>query len=73
MVKTASKIVCSELTSLTAMILYNDRSKKRAGNIISDQTHPTPAIICSNYYRQAYVLEASIQKQMALEIVFTPV
>ena len=36
-VKTASKIVSSELTSLIA--IYNDRSKKRAGNIISDQTH----------------------------------
>ena len=37
-VKTASKIVGSELTSLTA--IYKDRSKKRAGKIISDQTHP---------------------------------
>ena len=35
-VKTASKIVGNELTSLTA--IYNDRSIKRAGNIISDQT-----------------------------------
>ena len=37
-VKTASKIVGSELTSLTA--IYKDRSKKRACNIFSDQTHP---------------------------------
>jgi hypothetical protein len=37
-VKTVSKIVGSELTSLTA--IYKDRSKKRACKIISDQTHP---------------------------------
>ena len=37
-VKTASKIVGCELTSLTA--IYKDRSQKRAGKIISDQTHP---------------------------------
>ena len=37
-VKTASKIVGSELTSLTA--ICKDRSKKRACKIISDQTHP---------------------------------
>ena len=36
--KTASKIVGCELTSLTG--IYKDRSKKRAGKIISDQTHP---------------------------------
>ena len=36
-VKTASKIVGSELTSLTA--IYQDRSKKRACKIISDQIH----------------------------------
>ena len=41
-VKTASKIVGSELTSLTA--IYSDRSKK-AGNIISDQTHPAHHLI----------------------------
>ena len=37
-VKTVSIIVGSELTSLTA--IYKDRSKERAGKIISDQTHP---------------------------------
>ena len=37
-VKTASKIVGSELNSLTA--IYNDRSEKRVSKITSDQTHP---------------------------------
>ena len=65
-VKTASKIVGSELTSLTA--IYKDRSKKRAGKIISDQTHPP--IICSNYYRQGNAIDASVRKQIALGTVF---
>ena len=68
-VKTASKIVGSELTSLTA--IYKDRSKKRACKIISDQTHPP--IIFSIYYRQANAIDASVRKQIALEIVFTQV
>ena len=49
-VKTVSKIVVSELTSLTA--IYKDRSKKRACKIISDQTHPAPLSFRSITVRQ---------------------
>ena len=69
LVKTASKIVGSELTSLTA--IYIDRSKPEMA--ILSQTKLTPPIICSNYYRQTNILETSVRKQIALEIVFTPV
>ena len=54
-VKTASKIVSSDHLSNTCR---QRQIKKRGGNIISDQT----AIICSNYYRLANVLEASVRK-----------
>ena len=37
-----------------------DRSEKRAGNIVSDQTHPA--------HRLFDILEASVRKQIALEI-----
>ena len=67
-VKTASKIVGSELNSLTA--IYNDRSEKKELAKLS-QTKLTPPIICSIVYRQANVLETSVRKQIALEIVFT--
>ena len=40
---------------------------------IWSQTKLTPLIICSNYYVQAKVLEASVRKQIALEIGFTTV
>ena len=55
MVKTASKIVSSAVTPLVAT--YNDRSKKELA--ILSQTKFTP-LICSNYCRQANVLEASV-------------
>ena len=61
-VKTASKIVGSALTPLTT--IYNDRSKKELA--ILSQTQLTPLIICSDYYFQANVLEASVPKQIAL-------
>ena len=51
-VKTASQIVGSELTSLTA--IYNDRSKKRPGNISSDQTHPAPSSVRIVTVRQTF-------------------
>ena len=66
-VKTTFKIVNSVLTPLTAV--YNDKSKKEPA--ILSQTKLTPLIICSNYCRRANVLEASVRKQIALEIVFT--
>ena len=62
-VKTASKIVGSAFTTLTAM--YNNISKKELA--ILCQTKLTPLIICSNYCRQANVSEASVRKQIALE------
>ena len=68
-VKTASKIVGSELTSLTA--IYKDRSKKEQAKL--SQTKLTPPIICSNYYRQGNAIDASVRKQIALETVFTRV
>ena len=58
-VKTASKIVGSALTPLTA--IYNVTSKKELA--ILSQTKLTSLIIRSNYYHQA----------TRLEIVFTPV
>ena len=64
-VKTASKIVGSELLSLTA------RSKKELAKL--SQTKLTPPIIFSIYYRQANAIDASVRKQIALEIVFTRV
>ncbi|KAK2173823.1 hypothetical protein NP493_848g03052 [Ridgeia piscesae] len=67
-VKTASKIVGSELTSLTA--IYKDRSKKELAKL--SQTYLRP-IICSNYYRQVNAIDAPVRKQIALEIVFTRV
>ena len=63
-VKTASKIVGSELTSLTAV--YKDkykRSKKELAKL--SQTKLTPPIISSNYYHQANVIDASVRKQIA--------
>ena len=69
-VKTASKIVGSELTSLTS--IYKDRSKKKEPPKLS-QTKLTPPIIFSIYYRQANAIDASVRKQIALEIVFTQV
>ena len=62
------KIVGSELIPLTAV--YNDISKQVLA--ILSQTKLTPVIICSDYYCQANVLEASARKHIALEIVFTP-
>ena len=56
----------NEMNFLTA--IYNDRYKKELAVLY--QTKFTPPIICSNYYRQANVLEASVQKQIDLEIVF---
>ena len=58
-VKTASKIVGSELTSLKT-----DPKKEQA---ILSQTKLTPPIICSNYYRQGNAIDASVRKQIALE------
>ena len=68
-VKIASKIVGSELTSLTA--IYKDRSKKEPAKL--SQTKLTPPIIFSIYYRQANAIDASVRKQIALEVVFTQV
>ena len=68
-VKTASKIIGNELTSLTA--IYKDRSRKEPAKL--SQTKLTPPIIFSNYYRQANAIDASVRKQIALEIVFTQV
>ena len=60
-VKTTSKIVGSELTSLTATsCIYNVRSKKQLA--ILSQTKLTSLIICLKYYHQA----------TRLEILFTP-
>ena len=68
-VKIASKIFGSEFTSLTAIYKYAIyRSKKRLS-----QTKLTPPIISSNYYRQRNATDASVRKQIALEIVFTRV
>ena len=70
MVKTASKIVGSELISLPA-IIYKDRSKKEPAKL--SQTKLTLPIIFSIYYRQANAIDASVRKEVALEIVFAQV
>ena len=58
--------------SLTPLVaVYNDRAKKDLA--ILPQTKLTLLIICSTYYHQIKVIEASVWKQIALEIVFTPV
>ena len=67
-VKTASKIVGSELTSQP--YIKTDPKKEQAK---LSQTKLTPPIICSNYYRQGNAIDASVRKQIALEIVFTRV
>ena len=68
-VKAASNIVGCELTSLT--VIYKDRSKNELTKL--SQTNLTPPIIRSNYYRHANAKDASVRKQITLEIVFTRV
>ena len=65
--KTASKIVGSALTPLSAIYW----SKKELA--ILYQTKLAPLIVYSNYYRQANVLQVLVRKQIALETVFTTV
>ena len=60
---------CTHTSS--SCIQYNDRAKRNLA--ILPQTKLTLLIICSNYYHQIQVIEASVWKQIALEIVFTPV
>ena len=65
-VKTASQIVASELTSLTT--IYNDRTIKKKGWQYYLRPNSSRSSSFSNYYRHANVVEASVRQQIALEI-----